>query len=108
KGATSWFSFGGFSFQPAEIAKFGTCLALSSFLNDYNTNLKHTRYQLQALGLLIAPILLILLQPDAGSALVFLSFFIMLFREGMPANYFAFGFGAAALLILGLMFPPAP
>lgn len=108
KGATSWFAFGGFSFQPAEIAKFGTCLALSSFLNDYNTNLKHTRYQLQALGLLIAPILLILLQPDAGSALVFLSFFIMLFREGMPANYFALGFGAAALLILGLMFPPAP
>lgn len=106
KGATSWFSIVGLSFQPSELAKFGTALALSSYLSDFNTNLRHTRHQLMALGLMAVPILLILLQPDAGSALVFLSFLFLLFREGLPGSYFIIGFSFVALLLMGLALDP--
>jgi len=73
-GATSWFSIGGFSLQPSEFAKFATCLAMASFLSSYNANLKIFKSQLIAFGLITIPIILILLQPDAGSAIVFTSF----------------------------------
>ncbi|MCC6753921.1 MAG: rod shape-determining protein RodA [Saprospiraceae bacterium] len=88
KGARAWFNMGGFSFQPTELAKFGTALALSSFMTYYRTNLRQGYFQLIAFGLILAPMLLVLLQPDAGSALVFLSFLIMLFIEGLNAWYF--------------------
>lgn len=103
KGATSWFVFGGFSFQPSEIAKFGTSIALASYLSTYSTNLKQFRHQIATVGFLTAPLLLILLQPDAGSALVFLSFFILLYREGFPANFFIFSISAVVLLLLGFL-----
>jgi len=102
KGATSWFSFGGFSFQPSEIAKFGTCLAMSAFLSHYSTNLRNTRSQLYVLGLLLAPMALIMVQPDAGSALVFTSFLVVLYREGLSPNYYIIGGYIAALAILGI------
>lgn len=102
KGATSWFSFGGFSFQPSEIAKFGTCLAMSVFLSHYSTNLRNSRSQLYVLGLLLAPMILIMIQPDAGSALVFTSFLVVLYREGLSPNYYIIGGYIALLAILGL------
>ncbi|MBK7408677.1 MAG: FtsW/RodA/SpoVE family cell cycle protein [Saprospirales bacterium] len=104
KGATSWFVFGGFSFQPSELAKFATNIAMAAYLSSYSTNLKQFRHQLVSVGLLAAPLMLILLQPDAGSALVFLSFFIVLFREGFPLNYFIFGLSGVTLLLLGFLF----
>jgi rod shape determining protein RodA len=104
KGATSWFVFGGFSFQPSELAKFGACIALAAYINTYSTNLKQLRHQVSAVGFMLAPPALIMLQPDAGSSLVFLSFFILLFREGFPANYFIFGLSAITLLLLGFLF----
>jgi rod shape determining protein RodA len=108
KGATSWFDFGGgFTFQPSEFAKFGTCVALASYLGAYANNLKSLRSKLYAISIFAAPMLLVLLQPDAGSALVFLSFFIVLFREGFPGGIFVVGFLAAALFVLGLVNPPA-
>ncbi|MDV7395115.1 hypothetical protein RZS08_27260, partial [Arthrospira platensis SPKY1] len=58
-----------------------------------------------SVSFLIAPIILILLQPDAGSALVFLSFFILLFREGFPANYYILAISGITLLLLGFLFP---
>jgi len=106
KGATSWFSFGGFSFQPAEIAKFGTALALSGFLSSYSTDLKKPLSQLSALMIILGPILLILIQPDAGSALVFLSFLLVLYREGLNPVYYIIGGVMGALLILGLVVDP--
>ncbi len=106
KGATSWFTFGGFSFQPSEVAKFATALAMSNYLSNYRTNLKNTRSQLIAFGLLALPIGLILLQPDAGSAIVFLSFLIVLFREGLSPTYFIIGFFSIVVLILGLVINP--
>ncbi len=102
KGATSWFSFGGFSFQPSEIAKFGTCLAISAFLSHYSTNLRTPRSQFYVLSLLLAPMALIMLQPDAGSTLVFMSFLVVLYREGLSTNYYIIGGYIAALAILGL------
>lgn len=104
-GSTSWLSAGGFTLQPSELAKFGTALALAAFLNNYSTNLKQLNSQLSIVGLFMAPVLLILLQPDAGSALVFFSFLILLYREGLPGNYYILGISIALLLILGLFLP---
>ncbi len=107
KGATSWYRLpGGFTLQPAEFAKFATNIALAAFLSTYNTNIKTFRHQLVAFGIFLLPMFLILLQPDAGSALVFFSFLIMLYREGLSPNFYIVGFVAALLLILGLVFDP--
>ncbi|NUQ22909.1 MAG: rod shape-determining protein RodA [Saprospiraceae bacterium] len=106
KGATAWFSFGGFSFQPSELAKFATALAMSSFLSHYSTNLKTLKSQMLAFGILLLPMSLIMLQPDAGSTLVFLSFFIVLYREGLSPNLYIIGITSAVLLILGLIIDP--
>ncbi len=106
KGATSWYSFGGFSIQPSELAKFGTALAISSFLGKYNTNLRDLRTQLTAFALFFLPILLVLMQPDAGSALVFLSFTFVMYREGLSVNYYLTTFYILTITILGLVVPP--
>ena len=106
KNATSWFFIGGFSFQPSEFAKFATCLAMASFLSSYNTDLRVFRYQSIAFGIFLMPIFLILLQPDAGSALVFLSFLIVLFREGLSANFYIIILSTIALFIVGVIFNP--
>ncbi len=106
KGATSWFSFGGFSFQPSEVAKFGTCLAMSSYLSSFSTQLKNLQSQLLAALLFLGPMLLILLQPDAGSALVFISFLIVLYRAGLSGAYYLVGFFTIAVLLVSLVTRP--
>ena len=106
KGASSWFIIGGFSFQPSELAKFGTCLAVSSYLSAYTTSLKDYQSQITVVGLFLLPMGLILLQPDAGSALVFLSLFILLFREGLSPNYYLIAIAGSVVLVLGLIFSP--
>ena len=104
KGARSWFSVAGFTFQPSEIAKFGTCLAIASYLSAYRVDLRVLRTQGIVVGLFAVPMLLILLQPDAGSALVFLSFFILLFREGLNPGYYIVGLLLALVFILSLKY----
>ena len=81
KGAKSWFLLFGMSFQPSEIAKFATALAVSSFLSSYKSDIRNRNTLLISLGLIGLPMFLILLQPDAGSALIFLSFFILFYRS---------------------------
>lgn len=89
KGATSWFSFGGFTFQPSELAKFGTALALSSFMGSKKHNFRDRRLLLTTFAIFFVPIILIMLQSDPGSAIVFLSFFLLLYRKGFsPMFYF--------------------
>jgi rod shape determining protein RodA len=106
KGATSWFAFGGFSIQPSEFAKFGTALAVSAYLGTFKISLKHFSHQLTAFALILAPPALILLQPDMGSAIVFASFMIAFYREGLsPIYYWSIGLLGASLL-LGLVFDP--
>ena len=83
KGSTSWFQLGWFSFQPSELAKVGTIMALASFLSHHRTRVSDTRDLMVASGIILLPALLVLLQGDAGSALVFLSIFLVLFREGL-------------------------
>ena len=103
KGATSWFHLpGGFSLQPSEFAKFGTALALSAFLSSYSSDLSHFKTRVNSIAIFALPIFLILMQPDAGSALIFLSFFIVLFREGMPIAPYALG-GLLFLLFLSTL-----
>ncbi|MFK7979677.1 MAG: rod shape-determining protein RodA [Saprospiraceae bacterium] len=104
-GANSWFIFAGVSFQPSELAKLGTCLALSSYLSSFSTSMEVLKHQIIAIGLFIVPMFLILLQPDAGSALVFTSFMIMLYRAGLSANIYIIGAFVGTVFILALMYP---
>jgi rod shape determining protein RodA len=105
-GATSWFSIGGFSLQPSEFAKFATCLAMASYLSSYNANLKIFKSQFIAFGLITIPIILILLQPDAGSAIVFTSFLILFYRLGLSENFYIIFLTITALFIIALIYEP--
>jgi rod shape determining protein RodA len=105
-GARAWYQLGGFSFQPSEIAKFGACLAMASYLSATGVTLRQWRTRLIAAGIFLLPVLIILLEKDTGSALVFFSFLLVLYREGLPAQWYVLGLGSAALVILGLAFNP--
>lgn len=102
-GAKAWFTIGGFGFQPVEVAKLGTALALSSFLSTPSINLRESRTQLIVLGILLLPMFFIMLQPDAGSMLVFLSFSIMLYREGLSPTPYIVSISLALVFILALV-----
>ena len=106
KGATSWYAFGGFSFQPSEFAKFGTALAVSAYLAIFKTSLKKLEHQLLAFGMIGLPAGVILLQPDMGSTLVFSAFLVPFYREGLSPLYYWVGTFVAAALLAGLLFNP--
>jgi rod shape determining protein RodA len=103
-GARSWYEIGRFSMQPSEFAKVGALLALSKYLSQLNINLKKMDTQIKALSIIALPILLIMLQPDAGSAIVFASFFLVLFREGISSIYLVIVAFAITLFIVTLKF----
>jgi rod shape determining protein RodA len=96
--------FGSFRIQPAEFAKFATALALAKFMERPAFDLSQLKYQGQALLIIMIPVILIMLQPDTGTAMVFAAFFIMLYREGMPQQYYVLGliFITISLLALGI------
>ena len=106
KGAQSWFSLGGFTFQPAEFAKLATALAVAAFTASNSFNISNRRSLLTGIGLFILPASLILIQPDAGSTLVFFSFFILFYRLGLWHGYFILFFSALALFILSIVYTP--
>ena len=106
KGQTNWYKFGGFGFQPSEFVKTGTALLLAKYLSFPQINLKNTKDQLIGFGILLLPIFLILLQPDAGSAMIFLSLILVLNREGLPGWYLFSGFVAIVLFFLALKINP--
>jgi rod shape determining protein RodA len=106
-GAKAWFSFGFFSIQPAEWAKFATALAVSSYLSFNKSSITNTNVFLIALTLFLAPAALVMLQPDFGSALVFLSFFVLLYRRGMHPAIIIIGFIMAAIFIFSLLYEPS-
>jgi len=97
-GATSWFEFGSFKFQPSEFAKFTTALAVAKYYN--NIYIKKIAWQdkLKTYAIILIPALLIILQNDLGTALVYLGFILVLYREGMSGNIIIFG------LIIGILF----
>ena len=106
-GATSWYNFGFMGLQPSEFAKAFTALALAKLLSDRQYNLKLIKNQIKAFIIIFLPALLIALQPDLGSVLVYLSFFFVLNREGLTLNYIILGSLAIILFLLTLLFGPS-
>lgn len=102
-GQRCWYAIGSFTLQPSEFAKAATALALAKYLSDPQINLKDLNRQFQALAIVFLPVLLILPQPDPGSALVYSIFIIVLYREGLPAWYVLTGFSAILLFVLTLV-----
>ncbi len=105
KGQANWYSFGGFGLQPAEFAKAATALALAKYLSDVQVSLKDVNRQMQAIGIVALPILLIV-PHDPGSAVIFSVLFLVLYREGLPAWYLWTGLSAILLFVLSLLFEP--
>ncbi|UMB53636.1 rod shape-determining protein RodA [Lutibacter sp. A64] len=103
-GATSWYDFGGFSLQPSEFVKAATALAIAKLVSDKQFNLKKFNTQFQAFLILFFPAILITLQPDPGSALVYTAFIFVLYREGLPFYYITVGFLTLILFVITLYF----
>lgn len=104
KGSYSWIKFGPVSLQPAEFAKFATALALAKFMNVYGFTMGKLKYSLPVVGMVLLPMLLIILQRETGSALVYLAFFFMLYREGMPGSILFAGICAVVYFVVGIRF----
>jgi rod shape determining protein RodA len=105
-GQRCWYAIGNFTLQPSEFAKAATALALAKYLSDVQVNLKDMNRQVTALLITALPILLILPQPDPGSALIYSVFILVLYREGLPAWYVWTGFIAILLFVLALILKP--
>lgn len=103
-GATSWYNFGIFGLQPSEFSKAATALAIAKLVSDKQFNLKKWNTQIQAFLILFIPVILIILQPDPGSALVYSAFIFVLYREGLPVYYVTIGFVAVLLFTITLYF----
>lgn len=88
--------------QPSEFAKFATALALAKFMERPSIDLSQVKYQLQAILIILIPVILIMLQPDTGTAMVYFAFFIVLYREGMPQQYYALVLTLVAVSLLAL------
>ncbi|WP_264566485.1 rod shape-determining protein RodA [Flavobacterium sp. N3904] len=105
-GQRCWYAFGSFTLQPSEFAKAATALALAKYLSDTQINLKDVNRQIQALAIVFLPVMLILPQPDPGSALIYSVFIIVLYREGLPSWYVWTGFITILLFVLTLVLEP--
>lgn len=103
-GARSWFEFGSLSLQPSEFAKFGTALALAAYLNFKKHDLKKIPVFIVSVAIILLPALMITVQPDMGSTVVYFALFIVLFREGMSSYIFVSGFLMLVLFFFTLIF----
>ena len=102
-GAKGWFMIGSFGFQPAEFAKFATALALASYMNTHDFKIHSFRSLLFIALIILFPAFLILIQNDTGSALVFFSFILVLYREGLSGIVLFFGSLMIVLFVLALI-----
>ncbi|WP_298879168.1 rod shape-determining protein RodA [uncultured Polaribacter sp.] len=107
-GARSWYNFGVLGLQPSEFVKAFTALAVAKLLSDRQYNLKLIKNQIKAFIIIFTPAVLITLQPDAGSALIYLAFFFVLNREGLTLNYIIFGSLLILIFILTIFFGYIP
>jgi len=103
-GSKSWLDIASFRFQPSELAKLGTILMVAKLLSKRNVNLSVWKDRWIPFGAILLPILLIGLQPDAGSAIVFLGLTFVLNREGLPSYFIQLGIGSLILSIFALAF----
>lgn len=106
KGSHSWFRIGDFGFQPGEFAKMGTSLALAKYLSSPNASLGKTRDKIICGAMVLLPMVIILAQNETGVALVFVSFVIILYREGLPAFFPLALLIGGVLGVLGLLVNP--
>ncbi|WEK20053.1 MAG: rod shape-determining protein RodA [Candidatus Pedobacter colombiensis] len=105
-GNQAWIPLGTFRLQPSELAKFGTALLLARYISSFNPKLNTLKPVLIAAVIVVIPMCLIMLQPDAGSMLVFLSFMFPLYREGLPGYLLGIFWGMVVLFILNLFLAP--
>ena len=105
-GATSWYGIGGFGLQPAEFTKITTALVIANFLSDIQTDIRKNKYLLRALLIVLIPVILIVLQPDAGSALVFFGLFFVFIHEGLDFRWLFLGLGLILVFIITLLLKP--
>lgn len=103
-GATSWYGIGGMTLQPSEFAKTATALAVAKYVSDLNTNIKTFKDQIQVFIIIIIPAVLVLLQNDTGSTIVYGAFFFVLYREGLPKFYLNVGISLILISVLSLKF----
>ncbi len=104
KGSRSWLVLGPLRLQPAEFAKFATALALAKVMSIYGYNILKIKHFAAALGIIVVPMLFIILQRETGSALVYLSFFLMFYREGMPGSILFTGIAMVIYFVVGIRF----
>lgn len=102
----SWFRLFGFNLQPSEFAKMGTALAVARYLSGYNVKLWTWKSMAIVSGLIGLPFILIAAQPDVGTAMVFSSFLLLMYREGMPGWILALVFFSAGLFLVSLLASP--
>ena len=105
-GSRSWFEIGSFRLQPAEFAKFATALVIAKYISTTNKKLSDIKTIAASLGLLLFPMALILLQGDVGSAVTYVAFIFVLYREGLTGYVLVIGVLLALIFILALLFPP--
>ena len=105
-GATSWYAIGGMTLQPSEFAKTATALAVAKYISDLNTNINSFKDQIRTFVIIIIPAILVLLQNDTGSTIVYAAFFFVLYREGLPKYYLTIGVYIILLSIISLKFGP--
>lgn len=103
-GARSWYGIGSMTIQPSEFAKFATALAVAKYMSDLQTNMNTLKDQLRAVIIIVIPAVLILLQNDAGSTLVYASFFFVFYREGLQQVYLAIALSIIILAVLSLKY----
>ncbi|WP_417291273.1 rod shape-determining protein RodA [Corallibacter sp.] len=103
-GATSWYAIGGMTLQPSEFAKTATALAVAKYISDLHTDMKTLKDQVRLCVIIAIPAILILFQNDAGSTIVYGSFFFVLYREGLPKLYLIIFVLLAAISVLALKF----
>ena len=105
-GALAWYQFNGFSMQPSEFAKPITALALAKYLSDINSNLKTVKTQFYSFLIVLIPITLIILQPDPGTIIIFLSFVLVFYKVGLPSIYMNLLVGFIILFFATILLSP--
>ncbi|MFS4483800.1 rod shape-determining protein RodA [Hyunsoonleella sp. 2307UL5-6] len=103
-GATSWYAIGSFTIQPSEFAKTATALAIAKYISDLNTDIRTVKDQLRTFIIIIIPAVLVLLQNDTGSTIVYGTFFFVLYREGLPRLYLVLSVLVVFISVIALKF----